>query len=134
MRFTATTTGPFPGPASPAIAAYSMGTVIEAGVQRGQYRGASGTSGILIKGENRRFTIILHNLIISWNNVKVLGRIEIHTPTSPELPILQSGSGGHLVIPCNDESIFLGRYGLRTVCNSVEGEYAVVAFYTIKEA
>lgn len=138
MRFTATTvTGVVPPPAvvSSNILAMPMSAQLayDPTIQKRSFHADSGASGVLVSGDSEMLTINLNQMLISWTDVGVAGRVEIRSQNSDPVVLFQSVGGGQQLVPGLDESIWLGRYGLRVVNNSVGGEYAVTVWFTITE-
>lgn len=102
------------------------------GIKRASVISPSGATAIVIPG-SRRLRILLTQLLVSWANLTAVGHLEIRSHGKPAILMFQSGKDGQIVIPCHDEQLFLGNYGLRSLNNSVGGEYAITANYEIME-
>jgi hypothetical protein len=141
MRFTATNVGSFPSPPSLGAASFSAlsaETVSisridpRSGIKKSSVDSPSGATSIIIPG-TKRLTILLEQLLISWSGLRVMGHFEIRTGQSNPVLMYQSGRDGHIILPCFGEQLFLSRYGLRAFNNSLGGNYAITAYYTIME-
>lgn len=138
MRFQNTTAAQFPTPASVNASAFGFdGMSItkmdpRSGTKRATVDSPSGASAIVIPG-SRRLRVLLKQLVFSWAGITAIGHFEIRSPTTEPLIVYQSGNSGQVIIPCFDEDLFLGRYGLRAQNNSVNGDYAINAYYDIVE-
>lgn len=93
----------------------------------------SGKSLIVIPGSTRDFRINLLQVIVSWTRVVIPGEINIKGPDTPPIIFFETPGSGNIIIPCFGEDYYLGMYGLRATNNGQGGEYAVTAYYRLKD-
>lgn len=128
MRFSVNTPGTFPPPTGSAV--YSP---LITATQRATVTAESGTSLYIISSDSDTLVVTLHQILVSWGELEIAGKLEIRTQDPDPIVIFQSKPSGLLIIPCHDEQRLLGRYGLRAVNNSTGGEYSITVHYTIRE-
>lgn len=128
MRFAIQTPAQFP----PATGSGYYSPIVTA-TQRVTKTIESGQNADIIPSKSKTLTITLHQILVSWGDLEEAGKLEIRTIDVDPLVIFQTKPVGNLLIPCHDEQRHLGLYGLRTVNNSVGGEYTVTVHYTVKE-
>lgn len=133
MRFQATTTG------TPTVAnvqnvqSMTYYETVLVTVQRRTIVEDSGHAAVIIPGESKKFSVIMHQLTYSWTGIETPGKIEVRSPETQPMVIFQNRGSGNLVVPCYDEQRWLSRYGLRAANNSIGGSYSITAHYTVKE-
>ena len=139
MRFQNTTAVQFPAATSlEARGILAMDSISvsrldpRSGLKRDSVISPSGATAVIIPG-TRRLRILLKQLLISWANLTAVGHIEIRSHGKPPILMFQSGKDGQIVVPCHNEQLFLGNYGLRSLNNSAGGEYAITVNYEIME-
>lgn len=95
-------------------------------------QGTSGESGIIVEGGSQEKTIRLERLFVGWGGLEIAGRMEVRASADKPLCVLfQTAPSGFLAVPI-ESVISIGDYGLRCANNSVEGEFAVTAYYYVE--
>jgi hypothetical protein len=108
------------------------GEIIDHKVRHRTAGNKSGSPCVLIPGETKRLTVILRQLLISWNNVTVYGHIEINSFSLQPISIYQ-GESGYLVVPCHNEHLYLGEKGLTVSNNSLGGNYSITVYFSLED-
>lgn len=108
------------------------GAIIDHNVRHRTSGNSSGSPCVLIPGESKRLAVVMHQLLISWNNVTVYGHIEINSFSLQPIIVYQ-GESGFLVVPCHDEHLYLGEKGLTASNNSLGGNYSITVYFSLED-
>jgi hypothetical protein len=97
-------------------------------IQRAVKKTASGRSMWIIAPGIE--DIILVTLVVSWNNLQVLGELQITgADPDPVMILMQTAAADKEVIDFHELPVHLGNHGLQAVNNSIGGHYAITGIY-----